>query len=122
MVAPSGPYQASKCSGSVHICQTRSTGASKVRSFTTASCGPWRRSSWSCPSVRLEAREVLGHPVEPGLPHRAVLLGPGRDLLEWSGVEGARPVLGLVASLDQPGTLQHLDVLDRKSTRLNSSH
>src|SRR3546814_18133122 len=107
MVAPSGPYQAAKCSGSVHICQTRSTGASKVRSITTASCGPWRRSSWSCPSVRLAAREVLGNPVEPGLPHRAVLPGPGRDILEWSCGEGERPVLGLGDELDPPGPPPH---------------
>ena len=33
-----GRTSALKCSGSVHICQMRSTGASKVRSITTASC------------------------------------------------------------------------------------
>ena len=36
--APSGPYHAAKCSASVHICQMRSTGASKLRSITTAFC------------------------------------------------------------------------------------
>ena len=37
MVAPSGPLpSAAKCSGSVHICQMRSTGASKLRSIVTA--------------------------------------------------------------------------------------
>jgi hypothetical protein len=34
MVAPSGPYQAAKCSASVHICHTRSMGAAMVRSTT----------------------------------------------------------------------------------------
>ena len=36
-VKPFGPYQFLKCWGSVHIFQMRSTGASKVRSITTAS-------------------------------------------------------------------------------------
>src|SRR5262249_43831356 len=37
MVAPCGPYHFLKCSGSVHICHTSSTGASKLRSITTES-------------------------------------------------------------------------------------
>ena len=38
IVAPVGPYQAAKWSGSVHICQTSFTGASKVRSIVTEFC------------------------------------------------------------------------------------
>jgi hypothetical protein len=47
MVAPTGRYQALKCSGSVHICQMRSPGASKLRSITTA--GSLAASSWPMP-------------------------------------------------------------------------
>ena len=51
------------------------------------SCSPVLRS-------RSELLEVVVHPVEAGLPHGPVLLGPRRDLFERRGVEGARPVLG----------------------------
>jgi len=68
MEAPSGPYQALKCSGSVHICQMSLAGASKVRSITTAFSAGW--SSVMGPSVlRLdESGEVVVHLVEAGLP------------------------------------------------------
>src|SRR5438477_12817635 len=94
MVAPSGPYHAAKCSGSVHICQMRSTGASKLRSINTASWEPLLSVIvCACLSLRSELFEVGVHPVEAHLPDRPVLLGPRRDLLEWCGVEGARSVL-----------------------------
>src|SRR5256885_9832433 len=112
MVAPSGPYHAAKCSGSVHICQTRSTGASKLRSILTAS---WESSPsaivFACPSLRSELSEVVVHPIEAALPDGPVLLGPGRHLLEWCGVERARPVLGSLTPYDQPRPFQRLDVL-----------
>src|SRR5438093_161785 len=95
IVAPSGPYHAAKCSGSVHICQMRSAGASRLRSIRTVSGDPLL--SVTCSPVfrcGLELCEVAVHPVEAGLPDGAVLLGPGRDLLEARGIEGARPVLG----------------------------
>src|ERR1700704_3381027 len=119
MVAPSGPYHALKCWGSVHICQMRSTGASRLRSITTS----WEPSSsvilFARPSLRSELGEVVVHPVEAGLPDGPVLLGPGRDLLEWCGVEGARSVLRTLTAHDQPGPFQHLDVLrDRRKRQL----
>src|SRR6266566_7539196 len=84
MMAPSGPYHALKCSGSIHICQMRSTGASKLRSITTASCE-------ALPSVivfarlslRSELGEVVVHPVEAGLPD-----GPGRGRMAGTGLAG----------------------------------
>src|SRR2546422_8535849 len=112
MVAPSGPYHAAKCPGSVHICQMRCTGASKLRSIITAS---WEPSLsvivLACLSLWLEVCEVLVHPVEAGLPDGPVLLGPGRDLLQRCRVEGAWPVLGSLGPYDQAGPFQHLDVL-----------
>src|SRR5262249_45534131 len=105
-------YQALKWSGSVHICQMRSIGASKLRSITTAS---WEPSFCvivcACPSFPVEMREVVVHPVEAVLPHRPVLLRPGRDLLQWCGVEAERSELGAVTPHDQPRPLQHVDVL-----------
>src|SRR5881394_1813481 len=78
-VAPPGPYHALKCSGSVHICQIRSAGASKLRSITTAS----REALLSvivffCLSLRAEVGEVLAHSVEADLPDGPVLLCPAR--------------------------------------------
>src|SRR4051794_18410474 len=116
IVAPSGPYQATKCSGSVQSFQMSSTGASKRRSITTASS----RCSLSCVMLPAPARlselpEVVVHPVEARFPHRPVLLGPGRDLLEGRGLERTRPVLGALSPHHQPRTLQDLDVLrDRR--------
>src|SRR3954452_1996795 len=120
IVAPSGPYQAAKYSGSVHNFQTSSTGASKRRSMTTASS---RRSLSfvmpSAPALLSELPEVVVHPVESCFPHRPVLLGPGRDLLEARGFERARPVLGSLSPHPQPRTLEALDVLrDRRQRHL----
>src|SRR5205823_6638022 len=117
---PSGPYQAAKCSGSVHSFQMSSTGASKRRSMTTA----FSRRSLSCvmlpaPALLSELPEVVVHPVESCLPHRPVLLGPGRDLLEARGLDRARPVLGSLSAHDQTRSLEDLDVLrDRRQRHL----
>src|SRR5437764_6367223 len=81
MVAPSGPYHAAKCSGSVHICQMRSTGASKLRSITTSWEPSLSVTVVACLSLRLELREVVVQPVEAGLPDGSVLLRPRRHLL-----------------------------------------
>src|SRR2546423_11843723 len=112
MVAPAGPYHAAKCSGSVHICQMSSTGASKRRSIFTAS---WEvvlsAIVFACLSFPLKLREVVVHPVEAGLPDGPVLLRPGRDLFERGGVERTGSVLGALTPSDQPGPFQHLDVL-----------
>src|SRR5882724_11858083 len=84
MLAPSGPYQAWKCWGSVHICQMRCTGASKVRSITTESWEPLLSPIvFVCLSLESQLSEVVVQPVEAGLPDRPVLLGPGRDVPQW---------------------------------------
>src|SRR6516225_4077573 len=111
IVAPSGPYQVLKCSGSVHICQTRANGASTMRSITTASAELLSVIALTCPSSWPELVEVVVHLVEAGLPDGPVAFSPGRDLLERCRVQGARPVLGSLAPHDQPGPFQHLDVL-----------
>src|SRR5215831_15409061 len=103
MVAPSGPYQALKCSGSVHICQTRANGASTMRSITTASAEPLSVIAFARLSSWLKLSEVVVHPVEPGLPDRPVALSPGGDLLKRCGVQRAWSVLGLLTPHDQPG-------------------
>ena len=59
----------------------------------------------------VELCEVAAHPVEAGLPHRSVLLGPGRHLLERCCIETARPELRLSATHDQAGLLENLEVL-----------
>src|SRR6185437_3244805 len=82
-VAPSGPYHALKCSGLVHICQIRSTGASKLRSITTASCEALSSVIVLAGlSLRSESGEVDVQLVEAGLPDSPALPGPGRDLFQ----------------------------------------
>src|SRR5215468_2973804 len=110
IVASSGPYQALKCSGSVHICQTRANGASTMRSITTASAEPLSVIAVACLSSWLELFEVVVHPVKAGLPDGPVTFSPGRDLFQWCRVQGARSVLGSLAPHHQPGPFQHLDV------------
>src|SRR5690242_20288785 len=95
-----------------------STGASKLRSITTASCESIASAIvFACPSFRSELLHVLVHPFEAGLPHRSVPLGPRRDVLERRGVEDARPVLGALTAHDQAGALQHLEVLRDRGKR-----
>src|SRR5215470_11426702 len=119
IVAPSGPYQALKCSGSVHICQTRASGASTMRSIWTASVELLSVTAVACPSPLPELFEVVVHPVEAGLPDGPVAFSPTRDLLQWCRVQGARPVLGSLAPHHQPGPFQHLDVFrDRRERHL----
>jgi hypothetical protein len=60
--------------------------------------------------LSLELGEVAVHPVEAGIPDGPVLLGPGRDLLERCGVEGAGSVLSSLSPYDQTGSFQYLDV------------
>src|SRR3954453_21077145 len=110
IVAPSGPYHLAKWSGSVQSCQISSAEASKRRSRTTASTSPVSviARAFLC---ELEVLEVVVHAVESVIPDRPVLLSPGRDVLQWSGVERARSVLRCVAALHKPGALEHLDVL-----------
>src|SRR5262249_5627209 len=97
---------------SVHICQTTSTGASNVRSSTTAS---WVASesvvAIAGPFCRTERVDVRGQAVEARLPHRPVLLRPRRHVPQPRRTERARAVLRASTTDDQPGALQYLDVL-----------
>src|SRR5262249_24961525 len=111
MVAPSGPYQALKCSGSVHICQTGVNGASTMRSISTASAEQLSVIALACLSSWLELSEVVVHQVEAGLPDWPVAFGPRRDHRQWCWVQGARSILGSLTPHDQSGPFQHLDVL-----------
>src|SRR3954454_15116531 len=111
MLAPAGPYHAAKCSGSAHNFQITPGGASNVRSITR-SCAPLSPVMVNARlSLLLEWLEVGVHPVEPRLPDRPVLLGPRGNLLERCRVQATRPVLRVLTSDNQPGSLEHLDVL-----------
>src|SRR5262245_55781362 len=83
MVAPEGPYQAAKCSGSVHIRHTRSAGAWIVRCITTVFFA-LRSSVIVLPHLVLvpELSEVVVHAVEARLPNPPVPLRPVRNRFE----------------------------------------
>src|SRR5262245_37238279 len=70
-----------------------------------------------CARLVLELSDVVAHAVEADLPHRAILLGPGRDLLKRSRLQRTRPVLRVLATDDQACALQHLDVLGDRRKR-----
>src|SRR5262245_55327709 len=69
------------------------------------------RSSWIVLPLRLQAREALFHAVEARFPGRALLIGPCADRSERLGVELARSVLRVSATLHEPGAFEHLEVL-----------
>src|SRR5260370_5036618 len=117
--APGGPSHALKCSESVHIRQIRSTGASKVRSNTTAWDPAFSVIDSASAFVPSELFDVVVHLVESGFPHLSAPPSPGRDLFEWCGVDRAWPELGSLTTGHQPGPFENLDVLrDRRERQL----
>src|SRR3954453_22721231 len=95
------PYQSAKRSGSVHSRQTSSRGASKVQFMSMSGLGA---------SVIATAQSAL-HSLEAALPEAAVALDPIGGVLERLGLEVGGAELRGLTSRDQPGTLQHLEVL-----------
>src|SRR5205823_9699837 len=106
------------CSHEVCASNTRSRGASKVRVITISrSDGVVTVSSLPLPPIALllpsslELVQVLVQPVVALLPEAAVRRGPLGDLPQRARLEPRRPPLPLPSSRDQPGPLEHLQVL-----------
>ena len=122
LVKPFGPSQCTRCSGSVHARKTSSRGASNTRVMTISrsAVSGWtlglghRGPRWQLgrpPLLGLQLAQVLVQPVEALFPELAVALQPVGHVLERRGLQPARPPLGLAALGDQPGALEHLEVL-----------
>src|SRR4249920_481933 len=81
-------------------------------------CRSSSSSSLSAARFPWRAFQVVKNRVEPleaGLPILAIALEPFGGLGHWPGLEPARPPLRVLAGRDEPGPLQHLEVLrDRR--------
>src|SRR5437660_12210294 len=112
------------CSHELCASNTRSRGASNTRVVTisrsdgvvTVSLLPLPPiallpSSSSSSSSSLEFLQVLVQPVVALLPEAPIPLGPVRDLFERPRLEPGGPPLPLPAPGDQPGQLEHLQML-----------
>src|ERR1700687_4520107 len=114
MLTSFGPHHFCRCSGRVKTSKTHSRGASNTRSITT-SLVPMSFATLSLASTSLllpvQFPEVLVQPIESLLPDHAIPSDPIVDVLERACRERRRPPLRLLAARNQPGTLEHLQVL-----------
>ena len=115
-----GPHQLLMCSHELCASNTRSRGASNVRVMTISrSDGVVTLSLLSAIAVflssSLELFQVLVQPVVSLFPETAVMISPIRNFLERFRLQPSRPPLPLPAPRDEPGSLQHLQMLgDRR--------
>src|SRR5215469_1321438 len=120
MVKPWGADQRMRCLGSVQHRNTRDTGASKVRTMVRsrapagavallllAAMGLLLRGRL----LRLQFFQVLVQAVQALLPVAAVLLHPVGHVFQGRCLQAAGAPLGVTAAADEPGLLQHLQVL-----------
>src|SRR4051812_628045 len=119
VVKPSGPNQRVIWLGSVKAWNTRERGAAITRDSTISrSSAQVARGSWlivfTFPDGRswgLRLREKVLQPVEPRVPGRARVIEPARHLGQALGIQAAGALLAVAPARDQPGALQHLQVL-----------
>src|ERR1700686_10325 len=105
-VKPRGPYQWSRCSGSVQALKTRLRGASKVRSISST------RSADSVAALLLasiflllflQLAQVIVQAIQPLPQKRRIVLQPISGVLERTRLEPAGPPLRLATARDQTG-------------------
>src|SRR2546423_5477628 len=121
MENPRGPHQLARCFASLHIWNTRSGDASNTRVAEIA-----RVSSLVAAAATaflgdmilllfLNFSKVFVQTVETLFPEFFVVAHPVGDVLERTGVETAGSPLRVAASSDEPGALEHFEVLgDRR--------
>src|SRR2546423_6350855 len=121
---PRGPHQFARCFASLHIWNTRSGGASKTRVAEIA-----RASSLVAAAVAflggmilllfLNFSKVFVQTVGTLFPELFVVAHPVGDVLERTGIETAGSPLRIAASSDEPGALEHFEVLgDRRQAHV----
>src|SRR5262245_25694439 len=118
LVKPFGPHHEASIRGSVQTWNTSARGASSVRTSTS-----------SCATARAEAElfflllggiglllflqlaQVVFESVETLFPEAAVLIEPVVHVLEARGLQAAGAPLRVAAAGDEPGALEHLEML-----------
>src|SRR6185503_8631044 len=100
-----------KCSGTVQASNTSSRGTANSRSSIRALAFPAARIAHLLPALRMQLLQVRVEAVEAVVPERSIRFRPRDDLLERRGLEQARPRLRFATASDQPGSLQHAQVL-----------
>src|SRR3954467_7805494 len=116
--SPVASHHCASCSGSVQAANTRAGGASRSRTKRIV----WVASSMAKPAdavsvesislvLRLVAGEMSLEIVEPSFPQDAERLGPFGDGLDRLGPQAARAALRVTPLLDQPGALEHAQML-----------
>src|SRR5438105_3044841 len=108
---PLGPHQRSSFSAAVQASKTLSRGASNVRETTTSRSAVSLGLLVAIMSFLLKCFQIFIQPVEALFPELSIPSYPVRHLLEGFCLEPAGPPLGLPPLLDQPGLVQHLQVL-----------
>src|SRR5215211_6031985 len=101
------PNQSANRSGSVHSFQTRSRGTPKTRVIVI----PASPATSGFRSVILGRLEACFEAVEAAFPERTILLEPSDGVLQRRRSQPRGPKLRRATTGDQPGLLQHLEVL-----------
>src|SRR5690348_11881282 len=96
-----GPHQRWSCSASVQAANTSSRGASNTSTILTLTIF----------AMTVLLSQMVVQSLEPLLPEDAVLRDPGFRSLERFGVQPAVARAALLPVLDQPGVLEHGEVL-----------
>src|SRR5436190_21131700 len=114
-VKPRGPHQRTRRSGSVHALKTRWGGASKMRVMTSTRCSAASAAALLPAAMflllPLQLTQIIVQAIEALLPETAIVLQPLGGILERTRLKPAGPPLRLATARDQPGALQHLEVL-----------
>src|SRR5207302_8793339 len=116
-VKPCGPHHCATRFGSVHAANTSARGALNVRvrpssrSVLPGSGRPAASLAGMSLLLSLYLAQVVVQTVEGRCPEPPVVPHPIGHLLERACLEPARPPLRPLASRDQPGALQYLEML-----------
>src|SRR5262249_42481607 len=108
---PWGANQRAKCSGTVQASKTSSRGTANSRSSMRSLAFSSARIARLLPALRVQLLQVRAEAVEASVPERAIRFRPRHDLLGGCGLELAGPRLRFATAADQPGALEHAEVL-----------
>src|SRR5215468_344402 len=108
---PSGANQRAKCSATVQTSNTSSRGTGNSRSSRRSSALPAAGMAPLLPALRVQLLQIDVEAVEARVPEGSIVFRPRGDLCERRGFELAWSRLRFATTADQPGSLQHREVL-----------